>query len=179
MKKLILAVLLGCSFLSLNAQTFNTPVEYNDYIVTQQNKVGEKLVAFSSMLGDGKSSKAEIDTYLTNMLSTAQTATKAVEKMGPYDHSTNLRDNSVGLFKFYERAIANDYKALVDLIYAETPDDKLMEKVQAILVKVTEEEAGYDASFQTAQQDFAAKYNIQLQENALQDAIDGKDTEGQ
>jgi hypothetical protein len=49
-----------------------------------------------------------------------------------------------------------------------------MTRVQELLVKVTEAEAVVDAKFKNAQEAYAKKYNIDLEENELQEEIDAE-----
>lgn len=141
------------------------PVEFNDYIVNQQNSIGSELQVLISIVTDNSTTKTQALTELDILNGVVADAVINLQNLKPIDPDSGLTAAAIDLFSFYKRIMSTSYKELVDEIYAEAPD---AEKMDLILSSITEDEAKYDATFQTSQQSFANYYNFSLKENDLQ-----------
>ncbi|HLP55930.1 MAG TPA: hypothetical protein VK151_12925 [Fluviicola sp.] len=162
----------------VSAQTFTDAVSYNDHIVGLQNEIGYKMIAFNDEVGAEDATAESVQPYYDDLLKTTRTVISKLEKVKPYEKNVALKNAALELFRFYETTIKVEYKEMMDLIFSDAGlDDAGMLRVQELLTKVTEEEAVVDQKFKEAQEAYARKYNIELEENELQEEIDAIDEE--
>jgi len=162
-----------CLFISFSgkgqsgsAVVITVPVEYNDYIVEQQNKIGSEMKVFIGVLTDELSTKSEALTALDKLNETISLSTITIENLKQIDPDFGLKTEALNLFKFYSKTISTSYLKLLDELYAETPD---LDKMNQLMTQITEEEAIYDNAYKTAQEKFAAQNNFVLEANTLMD----------
>ena len=152
-----------------NGVTYYTTQEYNDYIVGRQTKLVERVMDFV------KASQTDLDAaevLLDTCVKETHQMVTEIKGMPPFKNDTTLRDAAVSIFGFYERIFDKDYRDLIHL--RKEQDGTSMEienSIQGIVAKVTEEEKGFDIRFRTAQQAFATKNKLLLQENDIQKKI--------
>jgi hypothetical protein len=160
-------------FANSKAQTFSTPVAYNDYIVNSQNELIDLLLIFNDQVSADDAVKSDLLALTDAMTLKAKSLVTKVEAMGDYEGNWELRNSALELFRFYVKTFSTEYPEMIELIFAPELDEATLTKLNAILEKVTTEESFYDNKFAEAQQAFAKKHNIQLIENELQEEIDG------
>ncbi|MES2557373.1 MAG: hypothetical protein V4604_14560 [Bacteroidota bacterium] len=157
---------------AVSAQTFTDAVAYNDHIVDLQNEIGYKMIAFNTEVSAETATAASVKPFYDDLLKTTKTVITKLEKVKPFEKNVELKSTAMELFRFYETTISVDYKEMIDLIFGDELDDAAIARIQELLVKVTEDEAVVDAKFKKAQEAYARKYNIDLEENELQEEID-------
>ena len=173
MKK-IFTILLLVTSLAAKSQTFTDPVDYNDYIVNLQNKIGEKLIAFNEQVASETASYASVEPYFLAMGAEMQDAVTKIKTLPAFEGNADLRNAAEGLFDFYLHTYQNEYKSMLNLVFDPAFDAEDLATLQEILTRITEKEGILDGNFQAAQQAFTTKYNITLDRNELQDKIDGE-----
>jgi len=145
-------------------KVISNPVEYNDYIINQQNSIGSELKVLISIVTNDSSFKTQALTELSILTGVVEEAVNNLQNLKPIDPDSGLTASAIDLFSFYKLIMSTSYKELIDEIYAEAPDS---EKMNRILTTITEDEAKYDAAFQSSQQYFSEYYNFTLEENEL------------
>jgi hypothetical protein len=155
------------------AQNFSTPVEYNDYIVNSQNELIELLLVFNEEVSADGAEKDSLLALADQMTLKAKSLVSKVQAMSDYQGNWDLRNSALELFQFYVATFSNEYREMIELIFAPELDEATLTKLNEILEKVTNAEAYYDNKFAEAQQAFAKKHNIELIENELQEEVDG------
>jgi len=150
---------------SAQVKKFATAVEYNDFIVSEQVKIGTTINEFITVFSNSKDT-TEIHKSRKAIGIQADSSIKQLKLMVPFEGDTALKNNSIRLFAFYSKVTSNEYKQIVWLSYdtKKTSEEKTKE-MEGLLKTVVDAEAVYDKNFQDAQKAFAAKYNIQLTEN--------------
>jgi hypothetical protein len=159
---------------AVSAQTFTNAVDYNDHIVGLQNEIGLKMIAFNEQVSSEYANTESVMPYYDDLLKTTQDVIKKLEKVKPFEKNVELKNAAMDLFRYYETTISVDYKEMIQLIFGGELDEAAMTRVQELLVKVTEAEAVVDTKFKSAQEAYAKKYNIDLEENELQQEIDAE-----
>lgn len=157
---------------SASAQTITVPVEYNDFFVNNQNKIGNELLKLIGMFDNLPEDKTIVTAQLKNVITECDNAIAAVNSIKPIANEFNMRNASMDLFVFYKTTMTNDYPPMIDELYNPAPD---MEKLNAILLKVQDGEAIVDTKFQEAQRQFASYHGIELEENELQGEFNGEE----
>ncbi len=158
---------------NLKAQTFSTPVAYNDYIVNSQNELVSLLLVFNEQVAADGAEKDSLLALADQMTLKAESLVSRVQAMSDYEGNWDLRNSALELFQFYVRTFSNEYREMIELIFATELDEATLTKLNEILEKVTNAETYYDNKFAEAQQAFAKKHNIELIENDLQEEVDG------
>jgi hypothetical protein len=158
---------------NLKAQNFSTPVEYNDYIVNSQNELVNLLLVFNDEVSADGAEKDSLLVLADQMTLKAESLVSRVQAMSDYEGNWDLRNSALELFQFYVATFSNEYREMIELIFAPELDEATLTKLNEILEKVTNAEAYYDNKFAVAQQAFAKKHNIELIENELQEEVDG------
>jgi hypothetical protein len=173
--KIMLLLVLIAAGTGLRAQTLkiSDPVKYNDYIVDQQNLIGAELIKLIGMFDALPEDKQEVIDQLDILVATCKSSTDNVKNLKPIANEFGIKQAAVNLFSFYEVIMNTDYRRMIDEIYAEEPNQEVL---QEIVKSVSEKEAKLDADFQENQGKFAKYHNIMLEENELQEEIDGEDS---
>lgn len=104
----------------------------------------------------------------------AKASTDELKKLDSFEDNTEFRDKALALFQFYVTIYEKDYKEMVDIITRKVVKKGDAERIDAIIAKVSAEEEKLDAGFATAQDAFAKKNKMTIQENELQKEIDKK-----
>jgi hypothetical protein len=162
--KILFALLTG--FISITTfAASDAAIEYNDKIINEQSKIGEKILAFS---GDPN------ETTLQGIREQAQSSISVVSKMKPYEGNIEFKAAAIALFTFYSDITQHEYKDLLKLVANKDKYDqnKLTEKMNQLINSITSKEKPLDARFNEAQVAFAKKYGFTLGKNELQDEID-------
>ena len=159
---------------AVSAQTFTNAVDYNDHIVGLQNEIGYKMIAFNEEVSSEYASTESVQPFYDDLLKTTREVIGKLEKVKPFEKNVDLKNAAMELFRYYETTISVDYKEMIELTFGSELDEAAMTRVQELLVKVTEAEAVVDAKFKNAQEAYAKKYNIDLEENELQEEIDAE-----
>jgi hypothetical protein len=171
---LLLALTVGTLQLQAQSMVIKDPVKYNDYIVEQQNLIGEQLLSLIDMFSDLPEDKAVITSHLDKLINTCGTAVNKVKNLKTIPNEFGMKQAAIELFSFYKVTMDTDYRALIDEFYKAMPDGDAM---QDIIARIEAAEAPLDESFQGKQGQFAKYHNIMLLENELekelQDAGEG------
>lgn len=154
------------------SQTFKTAVEYNDYIVAEQDKIGEKIMEFNTLIEDLNSTKELANNKIQEVLKVIKSSIAAIEKLSDFEGNKELRQTTLDLFKYYEKCIGVYYVEIINIIYAAELTDDSTVQLQKIMDKITSEEKILDENFSKAQNNFAKAHNFQLIDNELQKEID-------
>jgi hypothetical protein len=158
---------------TVSAQSFTSAIEYNDYIVNLQNQIGYKILAFNEEMEKETSTLASMQPFHDDLLQTTRNAIVSLEGIEAWDGNVELKASALALFSFYQQAFANEYKEMMGIVFKAELTDADYARLTEILQSVTEQEAGYDLRFSNAQKEISEKYGFSLDENELQEEIDG------
>lgn len=174
MKIFTLFIALACGSLQLRAQEFSTAIEYNDYIVAQQNSIAAAMLIFNEELSKDTATKESATEKLEGLKSATKTSLANVRKISGYDGNVELRAATIDLFSFYEITFAKEYLQMIDLLYQEVFDESTMAEMQRMLTDISSREGALDEKFSAAQQAFATTHDFELTVNEYQDDLNGE-----
>jgi hypothetical protein len=175
MRNLLLLLLTGTAIASCkqavkgtNGVSYDSAVEYNDYIVERQTNLMRNVLEFGNMNG------AEMDTAETHLRRYARQAKEMIVEikgMPAYNGDSAFRDAALKSFHFYLDIFEKDYLDVLAI------HKKGRERITAgdvaeanrILEKIGNEEKAHDAAFRKAQENFAEKNHIKLTDNRIQE----------
>ena len=90
------------------AQTL-TPIEYNDAIIDEQDKISKVMLEMANYFGTDLD-KAEM--YRKDLVLQCEASTAALRKLPAYGGSSAFRDAGVALFSFYRDICDKEYKEM-------------------------------------------------------------------
>lgn len=140
-------------------------IDYNNAIIDQQTKIIKGIINLGNSF-ESKDGELMEDRY-NDVLSLIQTGISEVSKLGPFDGSTKFKEAALIQFSFYQSALKNEFREIINILKKEDISDNDVKRIQELATKVTEDEKQHDKAFKKAQLKFTKKYNIQLQENEL------------
>ena len=126
-------------------------IDYNDKIVTEQNKIGEAILAFSSNPNDFTLNQIKIQ---------ADEGLEVLNSMKPFEGNKKFLSAAKALFKFYGEITGNEYT-----------NEEINAKVNELTGSISKKENPLDVQFKEAQVEFAGKYNFTLTKNELEEKI--------
>lgn len=149
----------------------STAIEYNDYIVEAQNKIGKTLLDLNAVVANVESTHEQAKASLMVLRNTIDASINTLENLEQLTPDYGLRATALDLFRFYKRIMNNQYVQMTDEIYSANPNYELLDK---LLAEVSSEEKTYDDAFQSAQEQFASANNFVLEKNSMQEQIQNK-----
>lgn len=170
MKSKIFYLLISFFLLSCSSER-KEAVEYNDKIISEQNKIIEKTIDFTASLQIRNARM--IDSFRLILISQIDQSIEEISKMDSFEGYDSLRLAALDLFNFYKRVYENEFKEMVQIITKDslsiTEDDIIRHNI--LTRKIKNEEISYDNNFQKAQQSFAKKYNLNININQYQEIL--------
>ena len=155
--------------------TFSTAIEYNDFIIGQQEKVIKAVLKLSDVMNANPINNNDLKANYNVFGKECKKALDTIKKMDSYNNNTGFRDESIRLFQFYYDIYEKDYKELIDII---VKGDKITEadatRMLQIQESITKRENKRDGKFAAEQNKFASENNMQIIQNDLQKEIDKK-----
>lgn len=153
-----------------NGVVYKSAVTYNDYIISRQNKIVKKMLAFGKMAGtDPDSAYQMLDVFAGE----TSALIKELEGMPPYKNDTLFRNAAISSFQFYKRTFEKDYKELLGVRKREDISaDEAEAEMNKITDRLTREEELLDKNFHNAQVKFARDNKLQLTDNTLSKEIE-------
>lgn len=147
-----------------------SPIEYNDMIVTEQNKIIKTVFAYVDAVSTGKGD-AEKTRLL--MVDQCKSSLKVLEGMDDYEGNVRLRDAGKDLFKFYLTLAEDSFKEISEINNkGEEITVEDLERLEILESEMDKKEFALDNALSAAQEEFAKKYNFQLGENKYQKEVD-------
>jgi len=171
MKTMSLIIALACCSLHVQAQKFSTAIEYNDYIVEQQNSIASAMFIFNEGLNSASATEESASENLEGLKAATKNGLANVQKLSKFEGNSELRDATIDLFSFYQLTFADEYATLVGLLFKEDFNEDTMAEMELLLTKITEREKSFDEKFASAQKAFAAKYGFELSTNEWQEKL--------
>lgn len=158
---LILFALLLTYSSRLSAQSFETPIEYMDFITQKNQALTEKYLFYLSGMSHGKSAK-KVEKRRQELLKSINDTRYEIMGMPPYKGDRSLKDTTVAYLKLLNSVFNEDYGKILNMEEIAEQSYDLMEAY--MLAKDKANEKLNDASKRQHDQQirFAEKNNITL-----------------
>lgn len=150
---------------TVQAQDFDNPSAYMNFLGQQQENISKKFMSYASASAHGKKAK-KVDNLRTKLLDEVQDARMNISGMPSFKGDKSYRDTTVNFMKLYFNVLNDDYSKIVNM---EDIAEQSYDEMEAyILLKeaVDKKLEEGNAKMKTAQQKFAAEHNITLINNA-------------
>ena len=157
-----------------NGVVYSNAVAYNDYIVNRQTEVMKLIFRVNDEM---KTDMNTADQTLTSAVALINKDITEIEGMPEWKGNTSLRENALGLFRFYKVAFGDYYRRII-AIQKDNDITKAEEaELKQLVAKIDESEGPLDTKFQKAQQEFSSQNKMRIEKNELQDKIDDMNKE--
>lgn len=163
MKKKVLLLLLLAAAVSAQAQTtFKDAVEYNDYIVVKQQRIGTLLNEYISMAADSLPTLPKLEAKRKSTVDEVKKLTGDLKKMPAWKGNTAFRDASVTLFVFYQSTLDNEFKEIGEILLKTEITEADYKRIEELQKSISTREGPLDDVFLEAQKKFAADNNFTI-----------------
>lgn len=140
--------------------SFATAVEYNDYIVVQQDNVG---TAINTLMGNLNLDSATVWAYYNLGLATTQVSRDNIKNMPDFNNTSYFKNASLELFQYYVDVFTVEFKEVVTIYFdVNVPFENKLDKMNPIFDVIAAKEMKFDENFAKAQQQFATENNFEL-----------------
>jgi hypothetical protein len=159
----LLIVFPSCSQRKAKAgdREFYSAIEYNDFIVDQQNQVIQKMVSLTNSYDEG--TPAEVKMNFNNLVKQAEQCSANIDQLSDFDGDSTLKREARNLFGFYNRIFHNEYKKMVD-IFLKGPNasDSDIVELNTIVQDVRKKEDSLNQKLGNVQVAFARKFEFEF-----------------
>lgn len=143
-------------------QKLEGPAAYNDYLVSEQNRIIQR---FSELNKAYESyDKDKIEEAREALLKEIDEVIANVEKLPPYEGDTELRDAALEMFQYYRQLTEKELKEIGDLLSKGenqiTEED--IDEMDRLYKRFRKEIKSYEINFADAQRAFANKYGMKI-----------------
>jgi hypothetical protein len=156
-----------------NGAQFATALEYNNYIIERQSGVIYHIIDLTKMVDVDLQTT---ETMVNRGVALTDSVLADVKGLSDFRGDSALRHSAIVLFSFYRKVFDKDYREIIAI--RKKGDDITEEeyqRLQLIQQGLELEETERDKHFHNAQQDFAARNNLRLGDNALQKQLDAEE----
>lgn len=169
-KLLLLSLVLSALARPLNAQNFETPVQYMEYIYKATDALSAKYFAYISAVSHSKSAR-KVEKKRQEVLNAIIDTRVNIMGMPPYKGDRALKDTTVEYLKVLNSIFNEDYGKIVNLEQIAEQSYDAMEAYIMAQEKANERLLQIQERQQRVQREFARKNNVTLvdgEETALQ-----------
>lgn len=160
-KHLVLLVLASSAFTIMHAQELETPPQYNQYIMKQQENITLKFLAYNSAASHGKRAK-KVEKLREKLLDEVQESRMNISSMPKFKGDGSFRDSSVSFLKMYFNVLNEDYAKIVNMEEIAEQSYDEMEAYLMLQEAIDKKLEDANERMSKAQKDFAAKNNMTL-----------------
>lgn len=149
----------------------DNPVEYSDYIVNEQERIGQQFLDFSNLLLTTSDYKTNEEKRM-EVVREIELSLRRLRNMAPFKDGVQLRNEAVAVFEAYRDLHINDYAKVAMLVNAKESSLQSLEDYFATQVKAEKKMMDYAARLRNAQTKFAEAQHLTLVHNGMQDQFD-------
>lgn len=158
---IIMLVIASCGSKSASDKlSFSTAVEYNDFIIGQQELILEKHKACTDAIDANNMQDAKI--RLDLLAKQCKASVDTLNKMDAYNSNTAFRDAGIKLFSCYKDFAEKGFKEELEIMSKPqiTPEDE--NRINQIEDEFSSKEGDLYSTFIDAQNKFASENDMQL-----------------
>lgn len=162
MKTIFTSLLLLAGVFFMQAQTFNTPVDYLNYIGKESNNISKSTWKYMEAAAHSKRAR-KINNTRDALLKTIQTASKKIQALKDgYKGDMEYRDQMIAYLSISEKMVNEEYSKIIDMQEVADQSYDYMEAYIMMQEKINEKFGAEVDKINAAQDAFGAKYNIRM-----------------
>lgn len=140
---------------------FHTAVEYNDFILEQQNSIIRRMLKLNELYDRG--TDAEIRIAFDSLVVQCESSLKCIEQLTDFEEDSVLKSDAQRLFTFYNGIFHKEYKRMLDIfLKGELASDAEVEELNRIVIQVGEQEAKLNEALSKSQQAFSKRHGFEF-----------------
>lgn len=144
---------------------FYTPVEYNDFIVDQQNAIIKRMIKLTATYDSGSNSEVRIQ--FDSLVKQSDISLTNIKRLSDYEGDSSLKLQAEQLFEFYNHIFYNEYRQMVEIfLKGSDASDEDITELNRIVQSVRVKEEALNRSLGLAQNVFAKKFDFDFQDSA-------------
>ena len=152
-------------------QSFNSPVEYMNYMSDQYKSINKDTWDYTSAVAHGKSAR-KVDKKRKEVLKTLEKAKSSIKKIKGYNGDNALRDSVISYLSISYDVLNHDYAKIVDMEAISEQSFDAMEAYMMAQDKATERLSDAGKMLQIQQHAYARSHDITI--NSEMDEISRK-----
>ncbi len=161
-KKTVMTLMALLAFIfNLQAQTFDSPAKYNDFLVKQNSDLIEANLNFQKVSAHSEN-EIEIETMRKQIVKQLDYSIKAVNNATPYEGDAKLKNEALSVLKLYKQAYAIDFVNLSKLSSKSKESYEAMEEYMKTKEKAFAKVNKAAERFDAAQIKFAKKHDMEI-----------------
>lgn len=154
------------SLLTISASNPKDAISYNDFIVSEQNKIGKLTTEFSKACEKGQLNKMQ--EKHTNLSAQIAESIRLVSGLPAWRGNTAFRDASVKLFELYRSITANEYIQMMAIFNEGIDMPGNRSKLSVLFDSINRRSKEVTDRFLDEQKKFAETFKIKLTENSYE-----------
>ncbi|WP_298152925.1 hypothetical protein [Flavobacterium sp.] len=148
--------------LLIQAQQFNTPVDYLNYIGKESDNISRSTWKYMEAAAHSKRAR-KINNTREALLKTIQSASKKIQALKDgYKGDVEYRDQMIAYLSMSEKMVNEDYATIIDMQEVAEQSYDYMEAYIMMQEKINEKFSSEVDKINAAQDVFAKKYNIRI-----------------
>ena len=140
---------------------FHSAVEYNDFILEQQNSIIRRMLKLNELYDRG--TNEEIRVAFDSLVSQCESSLKCIDQLTAFEEDSVLKSDAFRLFSFYNGIFHKEYKRMLDIfLKGELASDAEVEELNRIVLQVGEQEAKLNDALSKSQQAFSKRHGFEF-----------------
>jgi hypothetical protein len=151
--------------------TTDSPVEYNNYIVAEQEKVGQQFIEFSNMLLSNTDVKAN-EAKRLEVVKHIELSLRRLRNMAAFKDGSQLKNEAIAVFEAYRDLHVNDYAKIAVLVSNKESSLEALGDYFQMQVKAERKMMENAVRLRESQAKFAKAHKLTLLQNDMQEQFD-------
>lgn len=164
MKRLISTILLSVLVIMIQAQSYDSPVEYLDYFSNEYAKIAQESWDYTSAIARGKK-PSKIEVKRNELIQAMKLAEIRIRKVKDYEGDVALRDKVLEYLSLAYIVLKEDYDKILDMEEIAEQSYDLMEAYMLAQDEADEKMEAAQKLVVDEEKRFAADHNITLTED--------------
>lgn len=140
---------------------FHTAVEYNDFILEQQNSIIRRMLKLNELYDRGTDD--EIRASFDSLVVECESSLHSIEQLTAFEEDSVLKSDAHRLFSFYNGIFHKEYKRMLDIfLKGELASDAEVEELNRIVIQVGEQETKLNDALSKSQQEFSRRHGFEF-----------------
>lgn len=144
---------------------FHSAVEYNDFILEQQNSIIRRMLLLNELYDRGTDS--EIRLAFDSLVIQCDESLSCINNLSAYEDDSVLKSDAQRLFAFYDGIFHKEYKRMLDIfLKGELASESEVEELNKIVIQVGEQEAKLSEALSLSQEKFSKQHGFEFASSA-------------
>ncbi len=145
-----------------DGQQLEGPAAYNDYLVSQQNRIIQRFRKLNTAYESYDREK--IESARQSLIATIDSVIAEVEELPPYEGDIELRDAALEMFRYYGELSENELKDIGDLLAKGESEirEEDVDEMDRLYNQFRKEIKSYEIRFADAQRAFANQHGMKI-----------------